>query len=188
MIAPSASDTGNAVPVLQRSSRLARSTREEHKAEEERLERHLEGDPPELEQPGCRPREHDRRNGDRGMRRAPVREPAEKEHGGEHARRCEPASDLAIRARDPEDAGEPVDEERALVVAEGREVEREARAVLVAPLRRDRVGVVRDGRLVAEEAGRVRGRDPELERGNRADGREPEQQRGAHQPTARTRR
>ena len=157
--------------------------REERKTEEERLERHLERDPPELEQPGCRPREHDRRNGDRGMRGSPIREPAEKEHGREHARRCEPTSDLAIRTRDLEDAGEPVHEKGALVVAKRREVEREARAVFVASLRRDRVGVVGDRRLVTEEAGGVGRGDPELERRDRTDGRESEQQRGAHQPT-----
>jgi hypothetical protein len=182
---PRASATGIADAVPQLPSRL---DGEEHEAQQERLERDLERDSPELEQPRCRAREDHGRDGDRRVRRPPIREPAEQEHGGEHARRREPARDLAIGSGDDEDTRQPVHEERALVVPEGSEVEREARAVLVTALRRDRVGVVGDGRLVAEEAGRIRGRDPHLERRHRTHCRESQQEPRAHQPTARSRR
>ena len=87
--------------------------------------------------------------------RPPIRKPAEEQDGAEDARsrrsRARPLDPAPVTAKY---AGEAVDEERALVVEERREVEREARAVLVAPLRRDRVRVVRDRRLVTEEPGR----------------------------------
>ena len=93
---------------------------------------------------------------------APIRKPPEEEDSNEHADSREPSRHLAVGSRDEEDARESIDEERALVVEERREVEGEARPVLVAAFGRDRVGVVRDRRLVAEEAGRVVRRDPEL--------------------------
>src|SRR6185436_598838 len=105
---------------------------EEHEAEQERLEGHLERDAAEFEEPRCRPGQDDRRDADRRVRRPPVREPAEQQYGGEHTAGREAASDLSIGPGDTEDTGEPVDEQRALVVPEGREVEGEARAVLVA--------------------------------------------------------
>ena len=69
-----------------------------------------------------------------------------------------------MRAGDPEDAREEIRVHRALVVVERAEEQWQEASVLVAQRRRDRVRVVGERRLVAMEAGRIRGRDPELER------------------------
>ncbi len=60
-----------------------------------------------------------------------IGEQVDDEHGREPEDRAERPRDRGARARDPEDRGEHVDVERALVVAERLDEEREACAVLV---------------------------------------------------------
>jgi hypothetical protein len=131
-------DRGRGAPAAQPARPL---DGEEHEAQQERLERDLERDSPELEQPRCRARQDHGRDGDRTRAMsADTRASRAGARRRAHSRR-EPARDLAIGPGDDEDTRQPVHEERALVVPEGREVEREARAVLVTALRRDRVAL-----------------------------------------------
>ena len=188
VIAPRASATGIAVhgcPAIQPACPL---DAEEREHEEQRLHGDLECDPSELEEPRRRAGEDDGCDSNGRTRRTPVREPPEQEDRREHAHGCESARHLAVRSGDHEHTCEAVDEERALVVEERREVEREASPVLVASLGRDGVGVVRDGRLVAKEAGRVVRRDPELKGGDGENDAEADEERPARHSVARMRR
>jgi hypothetical protein len=105
-------------------------------------------------------------------------EPAEQQDRRQHANCGELSSDRSVRAGHEKDTGEAIDERRALVVEERREIEGKPRAVLVPAVVGDRVRVVRDRRLVAEEARRIVVGDPELEGADRGDDGQPAQDGG----------
>jgi hypothetical protein len=150
---------------------------EEQEDDEEWLRRRLDRHPPELEQPRRQPGEDDHDDRDERPSRQPKREHAQEQDRREHQHRRQPACDRLARPRQLEHPGEHVRVDGALVVVERPEEEREARAVLVAEPRGERVGVERERRLVAVVARRVGRRDPELERDDGEDRTEPEEQR-----------
>ena len=169
-------DTGSAVDGVQRSSRLALSTPSNARQRNSGSIATSNATRPSSKSHGEQPASDDGGDADGRAARAPVGEPAEQQDRREHAHRREATGDLAIRPANAEDTREAVDEDRALVVEERREVEREARSVLVAAVLGDRVRVVGDRGLVAEEPRRVARRDPELERRDRDHDGEPDEQ------------
>ena len=158
--------------------------REEHAGHAERKQRGVISDAAELEEPRRQAREHECRDGDPRAPRPPPREQAHEHDRGEDGHGGEASRHLLVRARHAEDRREQVDEERALVVLEGDEVERQQAAVLVAQAVADRVGVVRERRLVADETRRVRRGDPELEAEHEQDAGCAEEQGGSPQQAA----
>jgi hypothetical protein len=91
-----------------------------------------------------------------------VGEKPEQQDGREDEHGRQPTRDLRLGPGDSEDACEHVGIERALVVPERPEEQRQERAVLVSQAGRDGVPVVRECRLVAVVPRRVRRRDPQL--------------------------
>jgi hypothetical protein len=124
----------------------------------------LEGDPAELEEPRRQAGEQDDRAGDEAAPGAAQPDNAEREDRCEHRDAADGARHTGARPRHAEHRSEHVDEDRALVVVEGDDVERQEAAVLVAQALRDRERVVGERRLVADEPGRVRREEPQVER------------------------
>ena len=137
------------------AARLGAVEGEEEGDDHERLQCNLEDEPADLEQPRAEAGERGRGERDQPAAGDRVGEHVEEQHRRESDHGAEDAGDLDARPRDAEDGGEEVDVERALVVPERPDEERQRRPVLVLQARRERVGVVGDRRLVPVEPGRV---------------------------------
>ncbi len=92
--------TGIAVDVLQRSSRLARSTARSASTRKSGSIATSKATRPSSKSHGVVPASTTVATATDGRACAPIREPPEEEHGSEHADRCEPARDLAVRPGD----------------------------------------------------------------------------------------
>ena len=114
---------------------------EEEQHDEKGLRRRFDRHPPELEEPRGEPGEHDDDRRHESARREPEGEHPQQQDRRENERRGYSARDLLIGPGELEDTGEQVRVDRALVVVERAEEERESSPVLVAKPGRQRVAI-----------------------------------------------